>query len=101
QNSKTAEKRIDILQIILNNHDPLKQSSPTTPVNISDGKTMSDFEVQDQITDFLIGGSDTSAFTIIMAIILLLNHPEKLRNLRSELKSAFPDLQSIEYEDNL
>ncbi|CAG8796357.1 36302_t:CDS:2, partial [Racocetra persica] len=64
------------------------QSSPTTPVDITDGKTMSDFEIQDQITDFLIGGSDTSAYTIIMAIILLLNHPEKLKNLRIELKSA-------------
>ncbi|CAG8850400.1 30598_t:CDS:2, partial [Racocetra persica] len=31
QNSKTAEQRVDILQILLNNHNPLKQSSPTTP----------------------------------------------------------------------
>ncbi|CAG8643498.1 23491_t:CDS:2 [Cetraspora pellucida] len=101
QNSKTSERRTDILQILLNNHNPLKQSSPTTPVDISDGKTMSDFEIQDQMIEFLIGGSDSSAFTIIMAIILLLNHPEKLKNLRIELKSAFSNLQSIEDEDNL
>ncbi|CAG8629478.1 25513_t:CDS:2 [Dentiscutata erythropus] len=105
QNSKTTKHRIDILQILLNNHDPLKQSSPTSPVNIADGKTMSDFEIQDQIMEFLVAGSDSSAFTVIMAIIMLLYHPEKLRNLRLELESAFPELQnrtkSCEKEDEL
>ncbi|CAG8509845.1 11589_t:CDS:1 [Racocetra fulgida] len=55
--------------------------------------------------EFLIGGSDTSAFTIIMAIIMLLQNPEKLKNLRIELESAFPILQnrviSSEHEDDL
>ncbi|CAG8566342.1 11582_t:CDS:1, partial [Scutellospora calospora] len=105
QNSKTDKPRIDILQILLNNHNPLKQSSPDAPVDITDGKTMSDFEIQDQIMEFLVGGSDTSAFTIIMAIIMLLSHPEKLRNLRTELESAFPTLQnrviSTEHDDDL
>ncbi|CAG8721308.1 3165_t:CDS:2 [Gigaspora margarita] len=109
ENSKATKQRIDILQILLNNYNPLKQSSPTTPVDVTDGKTMSDFEIQDQIMEFLIGGTDTSAFTIIMAIIMLLHHPEKLRNLRLELESAFPELQNhvssgeheCEHEDDL
>ncbi|KAF0527510.1 cytochrome P450 [Gigaspora margarita] len=107
ENSKATKQRIDILQILLNSYNPLKQSSPTTPVDVTDGKTMSDFEIQDQIMEFLIGGTDTSAFTIIMAIIMLLQHPEKLRNLRLELESAFPELQNhvtsgeCEHEDDL
>ncbi|CAG8560801.1 2401_t:CDS:2, partial [Dentiscutata erythropus] len=105
ENSKATKQRTDILQILFNNHNPLKQSSPTSPVDVTDGKTMSAFEIQDQIMEFLIGGSDTSAFTIIMAIIMLLYNPEKLRNLRLELKSAFPKLQnsvtSYEHEDDL
>ncbi|RIB14966.1 cytochrome P450 [Gigaspora rosea] len=103
QNSHTTKPRIDILQILLNNHDPLKQSSPTAPVNITDGRTMSDFEIQDQIMEFLVAGSDSSAFTIIMAIIMLLYHPEKLRNLRLELESTFPELQnrSCKQDDDL
>ncbi|CAG8483248.1 11737_t:CDS:2 [Gigaspora rosea] len=60
QNSHTTKPRIDILQILLNNHDPLKQSSPTAPVNITDGRTMSDFEIQDQIMEFLVAGSDSN-----------------------------------------
>ncbi|CAG8649430.1 9802_t:CDS:2, partial [Cetraspora pellucida] len=105
QNLKTTKKRTDILQILLNNRNPLKQSSPNTPVDITDGKTMSDFEIQDQTMEFLVGGSDTSAFTIIMAIIMLHHNPEKLRNLRIELESAFPVLQnrviSSEHENAL
>ncbi|RIB22882.1 cytochrome P450, partial [Gigaspora rosea] len=94
ENSKATKQRIDILQILLNNYNPLKQSSPATPVDVTDGKTMSDFEIQDQIMEFLMGGTDTSTFIIIMAIIMLLKHPEKLRNLRLELESAFPELQN-------
>ncbi|CAG8682113.1 12834_t:CDS:2 [Racocetra persica] len=105
QNLKTTKKRIDILQILLNNHSPLKQSSPNTPIDITDGKTMSNFEILDQTMEFLIGGSDTSAFTINMAIIMLLQNPEKLKNLRIELESAFPILRnrviSSEHEDDL
>ncbi|CAG8458050.1 10371_t:CDS:1 [Racocetra fulgida] len=66
---------------------------------------MSESEIKDQIVEFLIAGSDINAFAILMAIIMLLKHPDKLRKLRTELESTFPEFQnrvkSREHENNL
>ncbi|CAG8522781.1 900_t:CDS:2, partial [Gigaspora rosea] len=70
ENSKATKQRIDILQILLNNYNPLKQSSPATPVDVTDGKTMSDFEIQDQIMEFLMGGTDTNETLRLFPITL-------------------------------
>ncbi|CAI2163281.1 713_t:CDS:2 [Funneliformis geosporum] len=71
-------KREDILQTLLDARD--------TKTN----EGLSEFEIQDQTMEFLIAGSDTASFTINMALITLLHHPEKLRNIMNELDSAFP-----------
>jgi len=71
-------RREDILQTLLDARD--------TKTN----EGLSEFEIRDQTLEFLIAGSDTGSFTINMALIMLLHHPEKLRNLRNELDSAFP-----------
>lgn len=82
--------REDILQILLDTRDE----------DTNEG--LSEFEIQDQIMEFLIAGSDTSSFSINMALIMLLHHPEKLRNLINELTSVFSDgpCQSLNH-DNL
>ncbi|CAG8743446.1 13174_t:CDS:2, partial [Cetraspora pellucida] len=76
------EKRKDILQILLDSSE-----------NVDDPLT--EFEIQDQIIEFLIAGSDTSSLTINMALIMLLNHPEKLENLIAELDSLKLSLSDI------
>ncbi|GES84409.1 cytochrome P450 [Rhizophagus clarus] len=84
-----GKKREDILQILLDARDE----------DTNEG--LNEFEIQDQIMEFLIAGSDTSSFSINMALITLLHHPEKLRNLMNELTSAFPDgpHQSLNHEN--
>ncbi|CAG8570740.1 16323_t:CDS:2 [Racocetra persica] len=79
------KKRKDILQILLDSSE--KVDDPLT-----------EFEIQDQIIEFLIAGSDTSSLTINMALIMLLCHPEKLETLIAELdslKQSLSDNSSI------
>nr|CAG8482253.1 8829_t:CDS:2 [Entrophospora candida]CAG8489119.1 3764_t:CDS:2 [Entrophospora candida] len=71
-------KRDDLLQILIDMRDN------------ETGNPLSELEIQDQTMEFLIGGSDTSGYTANMALIVLLNHPEKLRKLVSELDSIYP-----------
>ncbi|CAB4390065.1 cytochrome P450 [Rhizophagus irregularis] len=83
-----GKTREDILQIILDTRDEVTNEG------------LNEFEIQDQIMEFLIAGSDTSSFSINMALIMLLHHPEKLRNLINELSSAFPNgPQSLNHEN--
>ncbi|RIA88738.1 cytochrome P450 [Glomus cerebriforme] len=70
--------REDILQILLNARDE------------ETNEGLSEFDIQDQTMEFLIAGSDTSSFSLNMALIMLLHHPEKLNKLMNELISAFP-----------
>jgi cytochrome P450 len=74
-----GKSREDILQNLLDARDE------------ETNEGLSEFEIQDQTMEFLIAGSDTSSFSINMTLIMLLHHPEKLRNLMNELTSAFPD----------
>jgi cytochrome P450 len=81
-----GKTRDDILQILLDARDE------------ETNEGLSEFEIQDQTMEFLIAGSDTSSFSINMALIMLLHHPEKLRNLMNELTSAGPR-QSLKHEN--
>ncbi|KAF0412497.1 cytochrome P450 [Gigaspora margarita] len=69
-----GKKRKDILQILIDSKED--SDDPLT-----------EFEIQDQIMEFVIAGSDTGSLTINMALIMLLNNPEKLETLVSELDS--------------
>ncbi|CAG8583771.1 26553_t:CDS:2 [Gigaspora margarita] len=69
-----GKKRKDILQILIDS----KEDSDDPLI---------EFEIQDQIMEFVIAGSDTGSLTINMALIMLLNNPEKLKTLVSELDS--------------
>jgi cytochrome P450 len=77
KNRRQAEKpRVDILQAIL---DVVKNE---------DHDHITDFEIFDQILEFLIAGTDTVGFTASMAITLLAKHPDKLKLLQQELDNA-------------
>ncbi|CAG8474783.1 15421_t:CDS:2 [Dentiscutata heterogama] len=69
-----GKKRNDILQTLLDSKE------------VTDDP-LTEFEIQDQIMEFVIAGSDTGSLTINMALIMLLYHPEKLEALVSELDS--------------
>ncbi|CAG8763292.1 3558_t:CDS:2, partial [Dentiscutata erythropus] len=69
-----GKKRNDILQTLLDSKEVTEDP-------------LTEFEIQDQIMEFLIAGSDTGSLTINMALIMLLNHPKKLEALVSELDS--------------
>ena len=49
---------------------------------------MTNFEVFEQIIEFLIAGTDTVGFTSSMTIILLAKNPSKLKALQQELDNA-------------
>src|SRR5947199_10858149 len=71
---RQAEKtRVDILQATL---DAVK--------NV-DNDQMTNFEIFEQILEFLIAGTDTVGFTSSMAITLLAKNPSKLKALQQEL----------------
>lgn len=52
----------------------------------------SDDIIKSEIETFMIAGSDTTSFTATAALLLLLNNTEKLKNLISELDTAFPSI---------
>ncbi|CAG8623400.1 523_t:CDS:2, partial [Ambispora leptoticha] len=70
-----GEKRSDLLQTLLDTRDE------------ETGEGLSDFDIYVQSMEFVMAGSDTTAFTTSMALILLLHHPEKLHVLMTELGS--------------
>ncbi|RIA88732.1 cytochrome P450 [Glomus cerebriforme] len=77
KNRRQAEKpRVDILQAIL---DTMKNG---------DNDQMTNFEIFDQILEFLIAGTDTVSFTTSMAITLLAKNPDKLKLLQQELDNS-------------
>ncbi|CAB4417395.1 unnamed protein product [Rhizophagus irregularis] len=77
KNRRQAEKsRVDILQAIL---DVVKNE---------ESDQITDFEIFDQILEFLIAGTDTVGLTASMAITLLAKNPDKLKLLQQELDNA-------------
>ncbi|CAG8523884.1 14323_t:CDS:10 [Ambispora leptoticha] len=82
---ETNPSRQDILQIVL---DAQKESG------------MTDLEVFDQTVEFLIAGSDSTAFCTAMAIITLARNKEKLQKLYDELKAAIPSVDPDNLPDH-
>ncbi|PKC15066.1 cytochrome P450 [Rhizophagus irregularis] len=77
KNRRQAEKsRVDILQAILD------------VVKTEESDQITDFEIFDQILEFLIAGTDTVGLTASMAITLLAKNPDKLKLLQQELDNA-------------
>lgn len=77
KNRRQAEKpRADILQVIL---DAVKND---------DKDHMTNFEIFDQILEFLIGGTDSVGFTTSMTMILLAKNQDKLKLLQKELDNT-------------
>ncbi|CAG8507788.1 3283_t:CDS:2 [Ambispora gerdemannii] len=74
-----GEKRMDLLQMLLDARDE------------ETGEGLSDFDIYDQSVEFVMAGSDTTAFTTFMALMLLLHHPEKFRVLMTEFNSLSSD----------
>ncbi|CAG8472742.1 11680_t:CDS:2 [Paraglomus brasilianum] len=74
-------RRHDILQILIDAKDE------------ETGKGLTEFEIYDQVMEFLIAGGDTTAFTINMALVLLLQNPQALRSLVAELDKTFSDVR--------
>ena len=73
---QTEKTRVDILQATLD------------AVNSVNNNKMTNFEVFEQIIEFLIAGTDTVGFTSSMAIILLAKNPSKLKALQQELDNV-------------
>ncbi|KAG9303169.1 hypothetical protein G9A89_001785 [Geosiphon pyriformis] len=84
-----GQRREDILQILLDTRDE------------ETGKGLSDFEIYDQTIEFLIAGSDTTAFTINIALITLLYNPVCLRKLITEIDSALGNERDLPSHDSL
>ena len=77
----TGVRRHDILQILIDAKD--KET----------GKGLTEFEIYDQVMEFVIAGGDTSSFTVNMALILLLQNPQALSSLVTELEKTFPNVR--------
>ncbi|CAG8512575.1 9057_t:CDS:2 [Paraglomus occultum] len=75
-------RRHDILQILIDARDE------------ETGKGLTEFEIYDQVMEFLIAGGDTSSFTVNMTLILLIQNPQALKSLVAELEKAFSDVRN-------
>ncbi|KAJ1823027.1 hypothetical protein LPJ56_000353 [Coemansia sp. RSA 2599] len=62
--------------------------------------TMSDAQMVSETILHLIAGVDTTSAGLTWTLALLLEHPEVMRRLVAEIRSEFPDLQSVvSFED--
>ncbi|CAG8590832.1 10618_t:CDS:2 [Paraglomus brasilianum] len=77
-----GERPHDILQMLIDARDE------------KTGKGLTEFEMYDQVMEFVIAGSDTSSFTASMSLAFLLHRPQTLRSLVAELEEAFPDVRT-------
>lgn len=50
---------------------------------------------------FIVGGSDTTGYTMESAMYLLLSHPQALQRLRKELDDALPSIQDFDLQSVL
>ncbi|CAG8496385.1 862_t:CDS:2 [Paraglomus occultum] len=88
QNEKGV-RRNDILQIVIDARDE------------DTGKGLTEFEMYDQVMEFVIAGSDTSSFTASMALAYLVHNPKSLQSLVAELDEAFPGVRDKADPSNL
>jgi cytochrome P450 len=70
------------------------------------GERMSDLQAHDEVTTLFIAGHDTTAWTLIWALILLSQHPEVRAKLQTELEASLEgrlptvdDLPRLPYTD--
>ncbi|RHZ87305.1 hypothetical protein Glove_37g52 [Diversispora epigaea] len=84
QRRQSESKRKDLLQMLLDTK------------HLEGG--LSDFEVYDQCSEFLMAGSDSTSFTTAMTIIELSKNPDKLKRLSKEVKEALIDEEA---DDNI
>ncbi|CAG8515706.1 8434_t:CDS:10 [Paraglomus occultum] len=82
---ETGTKRKDILQIIL---------------DAGEKKELSDIDIYEQISEFIIAGSDTTSFSTFFTILMLVKNPDKLDKLMDELDKEFYDLPRDEIPDH-
>ncbi|RHZ77876.1 hypothetical protein Glove_169g41 [Diversispora epigaea] len=78
---KLDTKRNDLLDIVINLTEDKENA-------------MNDVKVRDQCLEFLVAGTETTSFTITLALILLAKHPEKMQKVIKEFEDAFVDLES-------
>ncbi|PMD33538.1 cytochrome P450 [Hyaloscypha variabilis F] len=70
----------DILQIFVDTHN-------------ADPISFTDKHIRNEMILFMIAGSDTTSLTAAFTLLLLLNNPDKLKELTSEIDSTFPSLE--------
>jgi len=58
------------------------------------GKGLTEFEIYDQVMEFVIAGSDTSSFTASMTFACLVHNPQSLQSVVAELDEAFPGVRN-------
>jgi len=77
ENAETGVVKKDLLQIFLDTND-------ADPVGFSMK------HLREEMHLFMIAGSDTTSYTLTRLLLLLVNNPEKLEALLTEIDSAFP-----------
>ncbi|KAG0231968.1 hypothetical protein BGW41_001986 [Actinomortierella wolfii] len=63
-----------------------------------DGSTLSDTELRDVFTNFMIAGRDTTAQGLTWTFYMLMTHPRVLANLRQEIEAVCGEDDLLTYE---
>ncbi|KAK0099435.1 hypothetical protein ONS96_008459 [Cadophora gregata f. sp. sojae] len=82
---RRAEKgpvKRDLVQIFIESHE-------------ADPVAFTHRHIREEMALFMIAGSDTSAVTLTHTCLLLLNNPDKLEKLISEIDTAFPSIDDL------
>jgi len=75
--AKSPVKR-DLLQLFIDSND-------------ADPVAFTDLHLREEMSLFMVAGSDTSSTTLTFTLLLLVNNIEKMIKLRGEIDEAFPD----------
>ncbi|KAG9305516.1 hypothetical protein G9A89_006486 [Geosiphon pyriformis] len=78
---------IKFSQDLLNDRRQKGRSDIRDILQILVDSELSDDDIIEEITDFMLAGSDTTSHTASMAFILLVQNPEKMTSLRQELET--------------
>eukprot|EP00698_Gefionella_okellyi_P006526 TRINITY_DN1585_c0_g1_i2.p1 TRINITY_DN1585_c0_g1~~TRINITY_DN1585_c0_g1_i2.p1 ORF type:complete len:358 (-),score=71.54 TRINITY_DN1585_c0_g1_i2:254-1327(-) len=58
-------------------------------VRTEDGQTLSDLQLRDHVITFLFAGHETTSTTMSWTLLLLAQHPDKLRRAQAELDAVY------------
>ncbi|CAG8807347.1 36621_t:CDS:10, partial [Gigaspora margarita] len=96
-----TNQKTDILHILLNTFDiETEQPKDMKGEQGRNEDKMTDYEVYDQIVEFLIAGTDTVSFTTAMTLVQLSKNPQKLLSLVKELDEVL-NIDELPIHDKL